>query len=471
MFNEKLMGGAALDATGVPLSEDTQTAAKQSDAVILGAIGGFHNPDFLDVRHRHRYEVLLHYVPFRKMIVLDLFADIKPVWKSSSQKDNLNVKEFINGHGSQIGTKDSVKYQPKDVVKQKSEPKGHAGDFSRDKGGAPSDYQPAFNRFSHYDFKSSGTIPAKDFVFSMVASSDIRHLKKLLDRVNELDNEPHLKDIKITVDEFKNFAELRKKLQVFYIVIFSYGEVHGFLTRKDFQRAAHHFSGNAGSDLDTTNIAGGNLMLKNTQEALTIIKNKAKVRTFRNKPQVSSNGGTSTQIDATAALTKQVEVLGYHIASMQETYDCNQEAAIQLMQNQMGQMVKALQERPSCVPPNNTITKPRAELKAITTMDGLTLDGSSIPHSNLLVYQEPKTITKVVEIASSQSTPLVPPPKTPPLSAPKLKENPELNPYLPLIPYLSRLQKDKFQALENPTGCANHFIYRIDIVKSLCDKF
>ncbi|GKD12265.1 putative reverse transcriptase domain-containing protein, partial [Tanacetum coccineum] len=25
--------------------------------------------------------------------------------------------------------------------------------------------------------------------------------------------------------------------------------------------------------------------------------------------------------------------------------------------------------------------------------------------------------------------------------------------------------------LENPTGCANHFIYRIDIVDSLCDKF
>lgn len=34
------MGGAALDATGVPLPEETLTAAKQSDAVLLGAIGG-----------------------------------------------------------------------------------------------------------------------------------------------------------------------------------------------------------------------------------------------------------------------------------------------------------------------------------------------------------------------------------------------------------------------------------------------
>ncbi|GJT23487.1 reverse transcriptase domain-containing protein [Tanacetum coccineum] len=117
--------------------------------------------------------------------------------------------------------------------------------------------------------------------------------------------------------------------------------------------------------------AGGNLMSKNTQEALTIIENKAKVRTFRNKPQVLSNDGTSTQIDAIAALSKQVEALGYHIASMQETNNRNQEATIQLMQNQMGQMAEAFQERP----------------------------------------------------------------------------------------------------LENPTGRAEHFVYRIDIVDSLCDKF
>ncbi|GJT55656.1 hypothetical protein Tco_0990710 [Tanacetum coccineum] len=126
-------------------------------------------------------------------------------------------------------------------------------------------------------------------------------------------------------------------------------------------------------------ITGGNLMTRNTQEAFTTIKNKAKVRTCRNKPQVLSSGGTSTQIDAITALTKQVEALEYHIASMRETYHHNQEGAIQLMQNQMGQMEEALQEIP------------------------------------LEKKQEPETITKVVEIPSSQSTPLVPPPETPPL--------------------------------------------------------
>lgn len=30
-------------------------------------------------------QALLHSVPFGKMIVLDLFADVTPIWKSSSQ--------------------------------------------------------------------------------------------------------------------------------------------------------------------------------------------------------------------------------------------------------------------------------------------------------------------------------------------------------------------------------------------------
>ncbi|GJY45394.1 hypothetical protein Tco_0434457 [Tanacetum coccineum] len=81
--------------------------------------------------------------------------------------------------------------------------------------------------------------------------------------------------------------------------------------------------------------------------------------------------------------------------------------------------------------------------------------------------QAPETITEVVEIASSKSTPLVPPPKTPPLSVPKLKEDPKLNPYQLLIPYPCRLQEEKFQALENPKGRADYFVYRIDIVDSL----
>ncbi|GKB23212.1 hypothetical protein Tco_0862613 [Tanacetum coccineum] len=163
-----------------------------------------------------------------------------------------------------------------------------------------------------------------------------------------------------------------------------------------------------------------------------------------------------------------IEALEYHFAIMRETYDQNQDAAVQLMQNQMGQMAD-FQERPLGELSSNIRTNPFAELKVITNTDGMTLDGSFIPHSNFLFYQgkeqEPETITEVVEIASSKSTSPVPPPETPPLFVP----NP--NPYQPPIPYPSRLKEEKFHALKNPTGRADHFVYRINIVDSLCDKF
>ncbi len=39
-FEEKLVGGAAIDATGVPLPEDTLSACQSAHAVLLGAVGG-----------------------------------------------------------------------------------------------------------------------------------------------------------------------------------------------------------------------------------------------------------------------------------------------------------------------------------------------------------------------------------------------------------------------------------------------
>lgn len=72
----------------------------------------------------------------------------------------------------------------------------------------------------------------------MVASADLKHLNKLLDRVDELDNAQQTSAIRITQEEFKSFAELRRKLQPFSLALFSYGKVNGLLTRKDFKRAA-----------------------------------------------------------------------------------------------------------------------------------------------------------------------------------------------------------------------------------------
>lgn len=93
--------------------------------------------------------------------------------------------------------------------------------------------------FAHYDHNSEGTISAKDFILSMIASADMRYINKFLDQVDELQNEPSLRDLRVTFGEFKNFAELRKRLEPFSMALFSYGKVNGLLSKQDFKRAAH----------------------------------------------------------------------------------------------------------------------------------------------------------------------------------------------------------------------------------------
>ncbi|MCC8068078.1 MAG: 3-isopropylmalate dehydrogenase, partial [Clostridiales bacterium] len=39
-YTELLMGGASIDVNGVPLTDETIAAAKASDAVLMGSIGG-----------------------------------------------------------------------------------------------------------------------------------------------------------------------------------------------------------------------------------------------------------------------------------------------------------------------------------------------------------------------------------------------------------------------------------------------
>ena len=39
-YTQLLMGGASIDVNGVPLTDETLQAAKDSDAVLMGSIGG-----------------------------------------------------------------------------------------------------------------------------------------------------------------------------------------------------------------------------------------------------------------------------------------------------------------------------------------------------------------------------------------------------------------------------------------------
>ncbi|KAF6158043.1 hypothetical protein GIB67_014837 [Kingdonia uniflora] len=97
--------------------------------------------------------------------------------------------------------------------------------------------------FAHYDYKRRGTISAKDFALSMVASADMSHISKFLGRADNLSKQPHLKDLRISLEEFMTFAELRKSLEPLTLAIFSYGKVNGLLSKQDFQRACSNVCG------------------------------------------------------------------------------------------------------------------------------------------------------------------------------------------------------------------------------------
>ncbi|MEG3049802.1 MAG: 3-isopropylmalate dehydrogenase [Thermomonas sp.] len=71
-FDEKLIGGAAIDATGTPLPADTLDAAQAADAILLGAVGG---PKWSDPNAKVRPEQGL--LAIRK--ALGLFANLRPV--------------------------------------------------------------------------------------------------------------------------------------------------------------------------------------------------------------------------------------------------------------------------------------------------------------------------------------------------------------------------------------------------------
>jgi 3-isopropylmalate dehydrogenase len=71
-WEEHPVGGAAIDAVGVPLTDETVAACASADAVLLGAVGG---PRWSDPRAAVRPEQAL----LRLRADLELFANLRPV--------------------------------------------------------------------------------------------------------------------------------------------------------------------------------------------------------------------------------------------------------------------------------------------------------------------------------------------------------------------------------------------------------
>lgn len=95
-YTEILMGGCSIDAYGVPLTEEALQTAKESGAVLLGAVGGnVGNSRWYDVAPNLRPEAGL--LAIRKG--LGLFANMRPAYLYKELKDACPLKKEIIGDG------------------------------------------------------------------------------------------------------------------------------------------------------------------------------------------------------------------------------------------------------------------------------------------------------------------------------------------------------------------------------------
>ena len=83
-----LLGGIAYDKTGTPFPEETLDKAKQSDAVLLGAVGG---PKWESLEYKHRPERGL--LGIRKE--LGLFANLRPAIVFDALADSSTLKREV----------------------------------------------------------------------------------------------------------------------------------------------------------------------------------------------------------------------------------------------------------------------------------------------------------------------------------------------------------------------------------------
>lgn len=95
-YQELLMGGASIDVNGVPLTEETIQAAKDSDAVLMGSIGG-------DAKTSPWYQLAPELRPEAGLLKirkeLNLFANVRPAYLYEELKAACPLRDEIIGDG------------------------------------------------------------------------------------------------------------------------------------------------------------------------------------------------------------------------------------------------------------------------------------------------------------------------------------------------------------------------------------
>ena len=95
-YTEVLLGGASIDAHGVPLTEEAIAQAKASDAVLMGSIGGdAKTSPWYKLEPSKRPEACL--LAIRK--ALNLFANLRPAYLYNELRDACPLRDEIIGDG------------------------------------------------------------------------------------------------------------------------------------------------------------------------------------------------------------------------------------------------------------------------------------------------------------------------------------------------------------------------------------
>lgn len=95
-YTELLMGGASIDVHGIPLTDETIETAKQSDAVLMGSIGG-------DAKTSPWYQLSPDKRPEAGLLKLrkslNLFANLRPAYLYEELKAACPLRDDIIGDG------------------------------------------------------------------------------------------------------------------------------------------------------------------------------------------------------------------------------------------------------------------------------------------------------------------------------------------------------------------------------------
>nr|GEV25013.1 reverse transcriptase domain-containing protein [Tanacetum cinerariifolium] len=170
---------------------------------------------------------------------------------------------------------------------------------------------------------------------------------------------------------------------------------HGFL---ELHQSDTFYNALTQSDQDSLNAAaGGNLLNRTPRDALTIIKNKSKVRTLRNKPVVSKANTTTSSSSPSSGITALTDIVKELVLMNKANQQAFAKAIEETCVTRGGPhpyyeclatggntfdactAVGPYNQGGSVSLPSNTVANPRGDLQAITTRSGVAYDGPTIP--------------------------------------------------------------------------------------------